>query len=187
MSGRRRRERRLSEAERKLWNSVASTVTPYKAPKLPEAPPEEPRGKAPKAKPGGVRPHTAPPKPSVSLELSPLAKGDPKRIRQVARGRLPIDGILDLHGMRQEEADRAISSFLAHHRALGHRTLLIITGKGGTSGPQSEDGRGVLRRRFLQGIEFGLYGGGIASVRPAHQKHGGRGAFYVLLKAPRDS
>ncbi|MEE4208471.1 MAG: Smr/MutS family protein [Parvularcula sp.] len=178
-------KRTLSEAERRLWNSVAATVTPYdpKAVDAVEATPAPPRTAAqtPKTNAASTK-RESPPPGRFSLELSPFSKGDPRRIRKVSRGQLPIEGILDLHGMRQEEADRAVSSFIAHHRALGHRTLLVITGKGG---PQSsyDEGRGVLRKRFLQGIEFGLYGGGIAAVRQAHQKHGGRGAFYILLKA----
>jgi DNA-nicking Smr family endonuclease len=103
-------------------------------------------------------------------------------VRQVARGRLSIDAVLDLHGMRQSEAERATAAFFARALQRGYRVLLVITGKGSTPG---HEGRGVLRKRFLDGIEFGLYGPRIASVQPAHQRHGGGGAFYVFLKAAR--
>jgi DNA-nicking Smr family endonuclease len=95
---------------------------------------------------------------------------------------LEIDAVLDLHGMRQDEADRATAAFIARATDLKQRVVLVITGKGSKEG---SEGRGVLRKRFLDGIEFGLYGSRIASVKPAHQKHGGRGAFYVFLKAPK--
>ncbi|MEO1657248.1 MAG: Smr/MutS family protein [Pseudomonadota bacterium] len=116
---------------------------------------------------------------------SPIDAGDPKRAQLVGRGRLAIDAAIDLHGMRQEEADRATSAFIARGIQRGHRVLLIITGKG--SKASETGGRGVLRQRFLQRMDDGAYGPGIASVRPAHQRHGGRGAFYVFLKAPKRS
>jgi DNA-nicking Smr family endonuclease len=119
------------------------------------------------------------------LPQSPLNAGDPKRERQVARGKIAIEGVLDLHGMRQDEADRATLRFLGGSLSRGRRVVLIITGKGGFEAEHKGEGRGILRRRFLQGIETGLYGQGISAVRPAHQRHGGQGAFYVFLKSKR--
>lgn len=181
-----RRSHELTGPERSLWNKVARTVAP-----LPEHQtrlgaddtlPQELTASA-QALPAplsseGLR------KPVVTgtHRASPLEAGDPRRVRAVARGRLTIDAVLDLHGMRQAEADRATLAFIARSAARGRRVLLIITGKGSK---ESEHGRGVLRKRFLEAVDAGAFGREVASVKPAHQKHGGSGAFYVFLKAPK--
>ena len=179
----RRQPRQLSSGERSLWNTVARTVTPIHGTMEHSA---QAPASAKSPVPDTVKKHNS----TVTKDAarpkvagSPLDSGDPRRAQLVGRGRLPIDAVIDLHGMRQEEADRATSSFIARGVQRGHRVLLIITGKG--SKTNEEGGRGVLRQRFLQRMEDGAFGPGIASVRPAHQRHGGHGAFYVLLKAPK--
>lgn len=182
---RRRSGRDLTRAEQHLWNAVARTVDPLPGQQTPVPPPKAPR-------PGpGPNPATARPKADAGASgqhtpsapaRSPLDPADPRRERLVARGRLPIDAAIDLHGMRPEEADRATTAFIKGSVRRGHRVLLVITGKGSR---ESGEGRGVLRKRFLQNIELGLFGSEVSAVRPAHRRHGGGGAFYVFLKAPQ--
>jgi len=176
----RRKSRTLSGTEQSLWNSVAKTVVPLPENKIP--------GLTDKPEPALALParqldrgqHSQPL--PITPKLSPLRQADPQREKLVQRGRLHIDGVIDLHGMRQEESDRAAAGFISRSVAAGHRVVLVITGKGSKDG---EQGRGVLRKRFLQNVELGLFGGAITSVKPAHQKHGGGGAFYVFLRAPK--
>lgn len=173
----RRRKRELSPGERDLWSKVARTVAPLPEKTLPQ-PPILDADKALPPLPLDDGRHAVPtPSPP---RLSPLIGRDPQREKRVARGRLAIDAVLDLHGMRQAEADQATAAFISRAVARGHRVLLVITGKGSKD---SEEGRGVLRKNFLAGADMGLYGSAITSVRPAHQRHGGRGAFYVFLRA----
>ncbi|MEM9284559.1 MAG: Smr/MutS family protein [Pseudomonadota bacterium] len=174
----RRGRRQLSSSERTLWNTVARTVTPIHGTVKPSAPSPSPIPEA-----AAKRATTAAKETPRAPVGSPIGAGDPRRAQLVGRGRLPIDAVIDLHGMRQDEADRATAAFIARGVQRGHRVLLIITGKGSKASDQG--GRGVLRQRFLQRMEDGAYGPGIASVRPAHQRHGGRGAFYVFLRAPK--
>jgi len=176
----RRGRRQLSNNERSLWNTVASTVTPMNGGKPSSTPT---KSSVPEAI--AKRTTTAAKETPRTTRASPIDAGDPKRAQLVGRGRLPIDAVIDLHGMRQDEADRSTAAFIARGVQRGHRVLLIITGKGNKA--SNPGGSGVLRQRFLQRMEEGAYGPGIASVRPAHQRHGGRGAFYVLLKAPKRS
>ncbi|MEO1042632.1 MAG: Smr/MutS family protein [Pseudomonadota bacterium] len=177
-----RGRRQLTSSERSLWNTVARTVTPIQSTVASNSAPtgtvvpEVVAKRATKAAKDAPRPKGA---------GSPINSGDPRRAQLVGRGRLAIDAVIDLHGMRQEEADRATSAFIAKGVRRGHRVLLVITGKGSKAGEHG--GRGVLRQRFLQRIELGAYGPGVTSVRAAHQRHGGRGAFYVFLKAPKSS
>jgi DNA-nicking Smr family endonuclease len=86
---------------------------------------------------------------------------------------------LDLHGMTQEEAHRALSHFVARAQEDGLRALLVITGKGGA-------GRGgVLREAVPRWLEEPLLRGRVLSVAPAQPKDGGGGALYVLLRRRR--
>ncbi|MEM9810831.1 MAG: Smr/MutS family protein [Pseudomonadota bacterium] len=178
-----RHSRQLTNQERSLWNTVAKTITPM----------EQEHAAHPKTVPAVHGKNLIMPQPehpahhpnTTITPLPPLLEaGDPQRAKSIGRGKLPIDAVIDLHGMRQDEADRATQTFIARGVKRGHRVLLVITGKGSRT-LSGTTAKGVLRERFLQRAEEGAYGAAIAAVRPSHQRHGGSGAFYVLLKAPR--
>lgn len=95
--------------------------------------------------------------------------------RRVRRGRLPISATLDLHGHTQASAHGVLAAFLARQRTERATCVLVITGKG-------RDGEGILRRRFLQWLESAEASGQVSGYAPAHQKHGGAGAWYVFLR-----
>ena len=173
--------RRLTTSEDALWQAVKRSVRPLDAPAPPGAPP------APPPRLGRSRPlpppppdQTAPPPPSRAR----LGAGDPRQARRVARGQREIDGTLDLHGLTQTQAYARLCRFVEVGAATGARTLLVVTGKGRGEArvPFAEAPRGILRERFLEWVEQDPLRALIASVRPAHQRHGGRGAFYVMLK-----
>ncbi|MEZ5892754.1 MAG: Smr/MutS family protein [Parvularculaceae bacterium] len=104
--------------------------------------------------------------------------GDPGRDRAAGGRRLPIERTLDLHGMTQVEAHVELLRFVSGAVANGLRLVLVVTGKGKSSGRP-----GVLRERFLDWIETAPLRGEIARVAPARPKDGGAGAFYVYLKS----
>lgn len=96
---------------------------------------------------------------------------------RLKRGRYPIDGHLDLHGMTQAEAHRALFRAVAGARAAGRRCLLVITGHGRISG-------GVLKAAVPRWLgEPGLRSH-ILAIAPARPHDGGSGALYVLLRRP---
>lgn len=109
--------------------------------------------------------------------------GDPGADRKAAKGLIPIDARLDLHGMTEPAAQTRVTRFILGAREDGLRLVLVITGKGsrGVSGNCGE-GRGVIRARFLDWIEQAPLRGAIARVAAAKSKDGGAGAFYVFLK-----
>jgi DNA-nicking Smr family endonuclease len=169
--------RRLSDHDRRAWALVARTVRPAAGrafPEMDEAP-----------APTGVRTlvadtRIAPPshRPAARAPVSPGPLADVSNHRPVRRGQLDVEARLDLHGHTQDTAFRELAGFLLTQRAIGARCVLVITGKGRLGG-------GVLRSRFLDWI-------GSAEIRPllagysrAHVRHGGDGAFYLLLKAKR--
>jgi DNA-nicking Smr family endonuclease len=110
---------------------------------------------------------------------------EPKLRRKLMRGRIDIDGTLDLHGMRQTEARSALIRFLTARYARGDRTILVITGKG----LKKVDGdgtriveRGVLRAMLPAWLAEPVLAPLIAGWDSAAQGHGGEGAFYVRLR-----
>ena len=46
---------------------------------------------------------------------------------------MPIDATLDLHGMTQSKAKPRLKRFLKTEQQLGHKVVLVITGKGNSS------------------------------------------------------
>lgn len=87
------------------------------------------------------------------------------------RGRLEPEARLDLHGLTHDGAYRALLRFLFGAQAAGHKLILVITGKGG-----------VLRERLPLWLGQAELQPLVAGVSKAHVKHGGGGAFYVLLR-----
>ncbi|MDE2463800.1 MAG: Smr/MutS family protein [Alphaproteobacteria bacterium] len=129
----------------------------------------------------------APPRtPRAAASVSPSGVDGRTRAR-LKRGDLEPEARLDLHGLGEAAAHRALSAFLRQVSSRGMRLVLIVTGKGlkETADPAPElldRRRGVLRQltpRWLKEPELARY---IAEVQPAHRRHGGGGALYVYLR-----
>ena len=154
-----RRKRALSEEEHALWESVAKQIKPLrKKPRAAKAHVAAPDAETPAAAKPAVAPRLPPsakilrpPKPDLPPAPPPLAPLGRRERSQLSRGRKDIDARLDLHGMTQTRAHRALSGFLqrAHHEGLTF--VLVITGKG-KMGAESE--RGVLRRQVPQWLSL---------------------------------
>jgi DNA-nicking Smr family endonuclease len=110
-----------------------------------------------------------------------------RRTRQrLARGQQAIDGAIDLHGLRQAEAHRALLAFLhqAHHA--GWQIVIVITGKGGGGpGPDGEVERGVLRRMVPHWLADPGLRRIVLGFEEAARGHGGQGALYVRIRRLR--
>ncbi len=104
---------------------------------------------------------------------------DRRREKALRQGDIALDGQLDLHGLTQDAAYTALAAFMRRQVREGARYLLVITGKG-------REGEGVLRRSFKDWLADLPERGSILAVRPAAPKHGGEGAFYVLLRRQRE-
>ena len=178
-----RRKRSLSDEERQLWDSVARQVKPLrKSPRLGR--PHEAAAAVPAAAPAiPLRPPSPvkispPPKP----QAPPLALIGRRERAQLSRGKKEIDARIDLHGMTQTRAHRALFGFLqrAHHE--GFSFVLVITGKG-KIGAESE--RGVLRRQVPQWLALPEFRTLVVGFEEAHIGHGGEGALYVRVRRAR--
>ena len=110
---------------------------------------------------------------------------EPRLRQKLGRGRVPIDGTLDLHGMRQDEAYAALTRYLRARSARGDRTILVITGKGLkklNGDPTTIVERGVLRTMLPIWLNSPELSPLVAGWDQSAQGHGGEGAWYVRLK-----
>lgn len=177
-----------------LWEHVARSVTPLEGKRRTgrtdtAAPPPAPVQSHKKPAPAPVATpqrstrtlHHAPHPLAAAGAGQPHDGFDRATHTKLRKGQLEIEGSLDLHGMTQDEAYRALVRFVTQAQARGRRTLLIITGKGRVT-----QGGGVLRRLLpLWVAEQGLKNCVLACV-PASVKDGGDGAFYLRLRKKKD-
>ncbi|MQP65709.1 DNA mismatch repair protein MutS [Niveispirillum sp. SYP-B3756] len=124
-------------------------------------------------------------KAAVTVQLAPTTLGarsgiDKRTNEKVRRGRLAIDGRIDLHGLTQSEAHDALIGFVRRSHVQGRRLLLVITGKGGM--PRGE---GVLRSAVPRWLHETPTRDLVLAVHQAQPQHGGGGAYYVYLRRRR--
>lgn len=176
------RKRPLTEEEKRLWKHITRHDKPLKidaeidkAEEIEEVKVRQPKTivKSSKTKPIII----AKPK-SIKGEVK--AQGDYSGIdRNTAesfrKGDSPIDATLDLHGMTREKAHRALVAFIGQQVKHESRRLLVITGKGS----------GILRESLPDWLTSPNLSGAILAFDVAKQKHGGTGAYYILLKRKR--
>jgi DNA-nicking Smr family endonuclease len=182
-----RRKRVLSEEERVLWETVAKQIKPLRK----KAKPTKAQGEVvlPAAKPIATRPSRQPIKVERALKpdpppsAPPLVKLGRRERSQLSRGRKEIDARLDLHGMTQTRAHRALSDFLRRAHADGLTFVLVITGKGRSGERESE--RGVLRRQVPQWLSLPEFRTLVVGFEEAHIGHGGEGALYIRIRRVR--
>lgn len=175
------RKRAPSEEERKLFEATFADAKPLaKRPVRPPKPAKPKIESRPVIPPSPVRPSSKP----TGLDGSTA-----ERLR---RGMLEPQARLDLHGLSEDSAHRALVTFLRSASSRGLRLVIVVTGKGLKQAAQDEPfdlgsrTRGVLKMmtpRWLAEPELAQF---VADVRSAHRRHGGAGALYVYLRKSRD-
>jgi DNA-nicking Smr family endonuclease len=162
--------RPLKSEEVSLWREAMRGVRPLRGKKAAEE----------KSMPPDIT-HAAPAVPARRAAAPSKAGAglDRRSAQRLKRGEMAIEGRLDLHGLTQEEAHRALQRFVLAASEAGTRLLLVITGKGsGAAG-------GVLRAAVPRWLAEGEVAGRVLAATPAQPRHGGAGAFYVLLRRRR--
>lgn len=201
-----RKQRAPTSEEIRLWRNVVRDVAPWRPEDAPPAPvppalipplpPPPPGGGPVTARPAAPRatrlPLPAPPaSPPAPGPLLPDTRGglDRRTDERLRRGKLDIDGRIDLHGLTQAEAHEALIGFVLRGHREGRRTLLVITGKGGRGDDGAYTGggagRGVLRFAVPRWLGESPLRALVLAIRQAQPHHGGGGAFYVLLRRQR--
>jgi DNA-nicking Smr family endonuclease len=98
-----------------------------------------------------------------------------RTFRDLRRGRFSIEAEIDLHGLTQGEAKIALHDFIVECGARGHRSVLVIHGKGARSGPEGPVLKAGVQHWLAQWDE-------VLGYVSAARRHGGSGAVYVLLR-----
>tara|TARA_B100000927_G_scaffold291000_2_gene291443 strand:- start:5034 stop:5645 length:612 start_codon:yes stop_codon:yes gene_type:complete len=112
-----------------------------------------------------------------------------RRLEQkMSRGQIKIDSTLDLHGMTQEEAKNATVNFVRMAKKNNLNIVLIITGKGLSKGNTNDEyrtryERGVLNQNLPNWLKLPQIRDDINGYKYANTRHGGEGAYYILLKS----
>jgi DNA-nicking Smr family endonuclease len=190
--------RGLTADEAALWRRVTATVTPLNPPRY---------GDGDKLQAGAGGSPQAPriedsPLHHAASRRSPPPRGQENRgrtpplshdrgldsswERKLARATIAPDFTLDLHGHSLDQAHRRLDMGLGQAKAMDARLVLLITGR-----PRPADAadrgtqRGAIRAKVLDWLAAGPHGSDIVAIRPAHRRHGGAGALYIVLRRPR--
>jgi len=160
---------RRRPADAALWLDAVRGVAPLRHSRPPRAPDA--------ALPSGDR---APDESGLPRRRQPPALDrfsgiDRATAERLKRGLRAIEGRLDLHGMTQKEAHRALGEFVRAASASGRRCLLVITGRG-------TDRPGILKSAVPRWLDEGELRRQVLAVAAARPHHGGAGALYVLLR-----
>jgi len=170
------RKRDLTDEERILWNLIARTTTPLRGKSIAEPEPVAKQPAPPAAGHTEVAPQPAKvaPAPTAKRQIQHLDRTTQKKI---AKGRLPLEARIDLHGLRQDAAHSLLQSFLRRAHDGGVRYVLVITGKGSSSASD-----GVLKRSVPGWFSTPAFRDLVSGYEDASRGHGGEGALYVRLR-----
>ena len=102
----------------------------------------------------------------------------PDVLRKLRQGHWSVQGHIDLHGLRTDQAREALSAFLREARRDALRCLRVVHGKGLGSPGKTPVLKNLVRRWLTQKREVLAY----VQARPAD---GGAGALLVLLRPER--
>ena len=117
------------------------------------------------------------------IEIGSVAGLNRRQADALRGGDIAIDARLDLHGFSRKEAASKVAAFLAKSGRRGLRCVLVITGQGRRD-PLAK-ARGVLRGEVEGWLNRPATRPLVLACVPAQRRHGGQGAFYVLLRRRR--
>ncbi len=119
------------------------------------------------------------------IEIGSVAGLNRRQADALRGGEIAIGAQLDLHGFSRKEAGGKVAAFLARSTRRGLRCVLVITGQGRRD-PLAK-ARGVLRGGLERWLNEPATRPLVLACVPAQRRHGGQGAFYVLLRRRRSA
>ncbi len=172
----------IDPEERALFRASVGEVIPVRHDRHPRTPPARSRRREIYCSPPSMEVirhlRDAPFDYGGGLALDPVfyaRDGVPRAVgRRLKRGQYRIEAELDLHGLRLEEARRALVEFLREARRRHLGCVRVIHGKGwrsGNTGPVLKPNVNLWLRQFDD----------VLAYCSAQAADGGTGALYVLL------
>ena len=193
-----RKPRPLHDVEAELFAKVVADARPLrKRPGVPDALTQ------PRKFMIQIRPLTHPPMedkaaPEIrAKDRAAISAMDGRNAERLIKGRMEIEGRIDLHGHRQRDARRVLGDFIRRNHSYGKRCVLVITGKGRSLKDQPEeessvngryarpDRKGVLFDQVPEWLSAPDLTPYVVAFSPAQPRHGGSGALYVYLRRDR--
>ena len=181
----------MSDDDNDLWDKMTEDVTPmqkgrtvksaHRTKSLPKA----------NATPKNLRANYVPPLSPASIK--PVKKQgkdlDRRTEQKLTRGKMSIEGRLDLHGMTQDQAHPALIQFILSAHKHKKRFVLVVTGKGRRNTEDNEYGSGVgigiLKQRVPEWLHMEPLSDIVLKVVDAQPKDGGTGALYIYIRRDR--
>nr|WP_277924113.1 Smr/MutS family protein [Sphingomonas hankookensis] len=166
-----------------MWARVVAAVKPLhpaRAVAVAPAPLEKHGAPAPKPVRARVAPVVVPP----ARNRLPGATLDAGWDKSLSRGLVSPESTIDLHGHTLASAHAMLDRGLAHAIQRGDRVLLLVTGKPPRAGSERPHARGAIRSAIGDWIAASRHADRVAAIRPAHIRHGGQGALYLVLRRP---
>ncbi len=179
----------ISDADDALWRRFSADITPLKG--------RDTRQRH--EKPGKNKIQTEARRANAEREM-PAARPPAKKVRgkgidgatekKLRQGKVTPEGVLDLHGKTQDQAQKLIIDFIVAAQRKGKKVVLIITGTGARAAARSEEqdwqdrsAPGILKQRFQEFISHPHIDDIVLHTQSAHKSHGGTGAYYVCLRS----
>jgi len=103
---------------------------------------------------------------------------DVRVMKKLKAGEFSVQASFDLHGLKRDEAKGALERFIQKSRVLGHRCILVVTGRG----LHSKDQFPVLKQGVQTWLTRGRLARQVLAFCSARPTDGGSGAVYVLLR-----
>jgi DNA-nicking Smr family endonuclease len=161
------------------------------------------KGVKPLKKPGTSAALSSPPRRTPVLNLRPreavapaiprgqheksgrqIDKGTAKRLQ---RGKINVEGRLDLHGLTRDQAHKKLNDFVVRAAASDKRCVLVVTGRGELPNPDgTPPKRGAIRREFPHWLDQAPLKHLVLKAISARSEDGGAGAFYLYLRRNRN-
>ncbi len=101
-----------------------------------------------------------------------------KQQKNLKRGAIKPDFIIDMHNMSVDTAFIELENLIKEGYTARKRLLLVIVGKGNNSTTNT----GLLRQEIPRLINSARIKNYVTCIVTASLKHGGTGAYYLLLK-----
>lgn len=100
---------------------------------------------------------------------------DSSLYKKIASDKIKLDVKIDLHGFSENLAFSLLEELIKKFYSQERRRVLVITGKG-------RDGGGRIKAMLPQWLSSPRLLPFVSSFAPSSPRHGGQGAWYVLLR-----